>query len=70
VKGVIRGLIPNAMVKNIREGGESKNKKKEKPGVLLQDAVTALQSEAQEQNPVMDSTTQGDKPRGYILSHH
>jgi len=66
-KGVTKGLVPNAMVENMKEGGESKNKKKEKPGVLLRDAVTALRSEAQERNP---GTTRGDKPKGYVLSHH
>jgi hypothetical protein len=45
-------------------------KKKAKPGVLLRDAVTALRSDAQERLPVMDSTTRGDKPKGYVLSHH
>jgi hypothetical protein len=58
------------MVENMKEGGESKKKKKEKPGDLLRDAVTALRSDAQERLPVMDSTTRGDKPKGYILSHH
>jgi hypothetical protein len=68
-KGVTKGLVPNAMVENMKEGGELK-KKKAKPGVLLRDAVTALRSDAQERLPVMDSTTRGDKPKGYVLSHH
>jgi hypothetical protein len=57
VKGVTKGLVPNAMVENMKEGGELKKKKKGKPGVLLRDAVTVLQSDAQERLPVMDSTT-------------
>jgi hypothetical protein len=70
-KGVTKGLVPNVMVENMKEGGESeKKKKKEKPGVLLRDAVTVLRSDAQERLPVMDSTTRGDKPKGYVLSHY
>jgi hypothetical protein len=34
-KGVTKGLVPNAMVENMKEGGEPKKMKKEKPGVLL-----------------------------------
>ena len=53
---------------SLKEGGNSK-KKKEKQGVLLWDAVTALQPEAQEQNRLKDSGTRGDDrdtPKRYV----